>query len=119
MAQNMKATLTEATNQVTRRAELLIKANKLGMRSQHRYFQTSTFFFDLMVLPLFDVVFTLAPFPPFDLVDLLTNLAGFLDSQTFGRIPLLRMNLPPSSDALPVVLAFVWVLCPFEGSPSL
>jgi hypothetical protein len=115
----MKATLIEATNQVSRRAELLIKVNRLDIFNQPCYFQTSTFFFDLIVLPLFEVVFTLPPFPTFDLVDLLTNLAGFLDSQTLGRIPRLRINLAPSSDTRPVVLAFVWVLWPFEGKPNL
>ena len=83
------------------------------------YFQTSIFFFDLMVLPLFEVVFALAPFEALGRDDLLTNLAGLRDSHIFGRIPFFLTNLAPSSATLPVVVAFVWVRWPLAGSPIL
>ena len=60
-----------------------------------------------MVFPLLVVALTLEVFCDLALGDLLTNLAGFLDSHILGITPFLLINLAASSETRPVVLAFV------------
>lgn len=72
-----------------------------------------------MVFPLLEVSFALAPLLALVLECLLTNFAGFLDSQMRITSLFFLINFALSSVSLPVVFAFVCVLWPLAGKPSL